>query len=235
MIWGNHLIWIGDRHRYQSVCIIVCYNLSNKIMSLCIICQSFSCSQVSSSSGPDDPRSLCPVVDLQWHRLPSHDGQHIRLDMRSQSRWQEGNEKHVSLPLQPCRSLTALKWAVAWLTAIIWPVCLILVATGYLHHVRWTWNNSDIQHISRFRLPCKRAEGQKHLSGSRRTLQCLSWGQWREVERGWRGGITPGSDLNHRALNSWNSWWCLWRRSPLYKSLMAVTFKGRCGEKIVLH
>lgn len=105
---------------------------------------SFSCSQVSSSSGPDGPGSLCPVVDLQWHRLPRHDGQHTRLDMRSQSRWQEGNEKHVSLPLQPCPSLTALKWAVAWLTAIIWPICLILVATGHQHHMRWTWNNSDM-------------------------------------------------------------------------------------------
>lgn len=70
-----------------------------------------------------NPRCLCPVADLQWQRLPRHDRRHIRLDMRLQSRWQEGNESHVSLTPPLSHSVPGLKWIAVWLTVIIWPVC----------------------------------------------------------------------------------------------------------------
>lgn len=183
----------------------------------------------TSSSGLDDPRSQCPVVDSQWRGLPKHDRQHIRLDIRTQSRWQGGNEKRVSLTLQPTRSLTAPKWDVAWLTAIIWPVCLILA------DICVTWEElgdtsalvSQVYRIFHTSVSFMKEPRGRNICQTEKEEQS-SPVQWREWG-GARLGRREYAGIWAAHCNSWNSWWCLWRGSwsttLLYKSLKAVTWK----------
>lgn len=106
-----------------SCCLCVLQRLRSCLSLACMLAgKSLPLAPSDTGISVHNPRCLCPVADLQWQRLPRHDRQHIRLDMRLQSRWQEGNESHVSLTPRLSHSVPALKWIAVWLTVIIWPV-----------------------------------------------------------------------------------------------------------------
>lgn len=136
-----------------------------------------------------------------WARLPVYDRQHIRLDVRPQSHWQDSNEDHFSLTLQPSPSPTVQRWADVWLAAIYigsyWPVCQTGWCSWQLQDICITWGGPGdtsvviTAHCAVYN--CAWWSRATETSVWDRTVVSLSWGQWTWWSQAGEEGLHQGS------------------------------------------